>query len=109
MLKTAIIILLLFTSSLSLAAELTLSWDTIPDATGYKIVYGTSYNNLDQEIDAGLGQEESINRRKYSVDNLTLGSVYFFKIKGYNGTVESELSNGAFGVAKMKTTSLSVQ
>lgn len=96
------------------AGEITLSWDSISEASGYKIVYGTGYDSLTQEIDVGVATEGPNNKRKYTVEGLTIGTVYFFKVKAYANVssggvgIESDLSNGAYGVAKIGIPSLTI-
>ncbi len=84
------------------AAELTLSWNVIAEATGYTVLYGVSPDSLTETVDAGLVTT-------FTVPGLELGTVYFFKVRGYTATAEGKLSPGAFGAAQLGITTLSVE
>jgi hypothetical protein len=65
---------------------ITLLWRSVPNAHGYKVVYGTSPDNLSSEFDAG-------NVSGVRLMKLAKNQKYYIKIKAYNGIGESDLSN----------------
>jgi hypothetical protein len=71
------------------SAESMLSWDAVTgDVTGYKIYYGTSSGSYINSKDAG-------NVTQYPLANLSLevGTTYYFVVRAYNASGESESSN----------------
>jgi fibronectin type 3 domain-containing protein len=71
------------------SAESMLSWDAVTgDVTGYKIYYGTSSGSYFYSKDAG-------NVTQYPLANLFLeeGTTYYFVVRAYNASGESESSN----------------
>jgi hypothetical protein len=74
----------------------TLAWDapttntdgtSLTDLVGYKIYYGTVSGKYSHVIDVG-------NLTNYKVENLTVGTTYFFVVTDYNTSgVESGFSN----------------
>lgn len=93
---------LLFTVIITLAAatvqagQLTLNWDPITEPVRtYTLYYGETPDTLDQKIEVG-------DVTRYTVQGLTAGKTYFFRVSGTTlEEVETALSNGAFGAAKL--------
>ena len=98
--KKLIILAILVMASPLYAGSLTLKWSPANGVDGYRIVYGTNPTVLDSEIDVG-------NVTEYTVSGLDVGVTYYFRAKSYigcvetNPCVESVLSYGAFGEAKL--------
>ena len=69
-----------------LSGIITLLWQSVPDAHGYKIKYGTSSGNYTHEIDAQ-------NVSGFRMSKLEQNQTYYLRIVAYNGFGESELSN----------------
>jgi hypothetical protein len=59
-----------------------IEWKSVPDATGYKLKYGTSSGTYTDVIDVG-------NNIGYIVDSLINGQSYYFVVSAYNGRGES--------------------
>jgi hypothetical protein len=72
-------------------AESMLTWDSVADAQGYKIYYGTSKGRYIYSKDVG-------NVIKYPLANFLLdeGTEYFFVVRAYNDAGESGNSSEAF-------------
>jgi hypothetical protein len=89
--KIWFVILLLLTAKI-LAAQttsVTLSWNanSEPDVVGYRLYYGRTSHNYEQNIDAGRSTTATI-------QNLSTGTVYYFAATAYNAAgVESEFSD----------------
>lgn len=75
-------------SAQALAGQVTLAWDAVANATGYKVHYGQSSANYAPAIDAK-------NQLTYTVPALTDGARYYFAVTAYGaaGTTESGYSN----------------
>jgi fibronectin type 3 domain-containing protein len=95
MLKSAVVIIGGTMLSLSLASpakatgSLTLAWDPVlgPDIAGYRLLYGPSSGNYDQQIDAG-------NKTVATIPNLEDGGTYFLVVTAYTAVgMESPPSN----------------
>jgi len=93
--KRLVLLFLLF-PSICMAGEISLSWDAVAEATGYKLHYGTNPEQLDTITDVG-------NVTAFTVAELTMNTQYFFKVSCYNDTGESPLSPGVFGTPKWPT------
>jgi PKD repeat protein len=70
------------------AGQVTLAWDAVANATGYKVHYGQSQTQYSATIDAS-------NQLTYTVPSLTDGTRYYFAVSAYgpSGTLESGFSN----------------
>lgn len=90
------------------AAELILTWTAIDGAEGYRISYGLTPGTLDQTLDVLGVPASDPGKLKHTVVGLDVGVDYFFKILAHSGDVESELSSGVFGMAKLKTPILGI-
>ncbi len=79
---------LFMVSGHSLAGQVTLAWDAVANATGYKVHYGQSSRSYSSTIDAS-------NQLNYTVPALTDGARYYFAVTAYGpaGTTESSYSN----------------
>jgi len=66
--------------------QVDLSWNTVPDADGYKVYYGTVSSVYGAPVDVG-------NVTSYTVPELTNGTTYYFVVTAYNVTGESTNSN----------------
>ena len=89
----ACLILFLFSSSVY-AAQITLAWDAVDSATGYKLYYGHASGHYDQSVDVG-------NVTQYTLTGLGSGA-YFFAVTAYDADEESGYSNEVnytFGVS----------
>ncbi|MGC2578176.1 MAG: DUF4082 domain-containing protein [Terrimicrobiaceae bacterium] len=64
----------------------TLAWDASSGATGYRLRYGTTSENLGQPIDVG-------NTTTRTVSNLNDATTYYFTVTAYNAAGESQPSN----------------
>ncbi|MBU0992199.1 MAG: fibronectin type III domain-containing protein, partial [Proteobacteria bacterium] len=83
------LVVLFFCSFNLYGAEYKLKWDAVSgDVTGYKINYGTSVGNYTNTKDVGKVTE-------YALSNLPLsvGTTYYFVVRAYNATCESEDSD----------------
>lgn len=65
-----------------------LNWNTINDATGYKLQYGTESGNYTDSITVE-GKDSST----YKVPNLQIGKTYYFQIVAIFNGVETVISN----------------
>ena len=93
--KLLIVLFVLFAFVASaVAGEIKLSWEPIDEASSYQINYGLDSVTLDQTIETG-------NVIEFTVDGLTIGTMYYFKVRASNGVIYGEWSNGVFGVAKL--------
>ena len=70
------------------AGQVTLAWDAVANATGYKVHYGQSSSSYSSTIDAA-GQ------LTHTVPGLTDGARYYFAVTAYGppGTLDSGFSN----------------
>jgi len=68
-----------------LETKIYLSWDTVDNATGYKIYYSKSLNNEYIAHDCGNGDY-------YCHENLEYNTTYYYRISAYNDYGESKLS-----------------
>lgn len=66
--------------------RVTLEWESVPYANGYKVRYGTQPGVYDKIIDAN-------NTTGYVLRNLQNGVTYYFSVSAYNGMGESALSD----------------
>ncbi|MCP1426400.1 hypothetical protein J3D43_004916 [Paenibacillus xylanexedens] len=66
----------------------TLNWNTINDATGYKLQYGTDSGSYKDSVTIE-GKESSV----YQVPNLEYGKTYYFQIVAIFNGVETVISN----------------
>ncbi|MEM1135375.1 MAG: fibronectin type III domain-containing protein [Bacteroidota bacterium] len=65
--------------------RVTLLWESVPNANGYKVYYGTDRNRLTEEVDAR-------NTSGFTVKGLENGQRYFFGVRAYNGSGISDIS-----------------
>lgn len=63
-----------------------LSWNSVSDADGYKVKYGTTSGTYTTTVDVG-------NLTQHSVNDLTNGLTYYFIVTAYNSGGESGNSN----------------
>ncbi len=66
--------------------RVTLLWESVPYASGYRILYGTRKWSPDQEADAR-------NASGFTVKDLTNDVPYYFRVVAYNGEGTSRWSN----------------
>lgn len=85
--KCAVItlMLLLTTTASAVAGQLTLAWDPVANATGYKLYYGTSSTSYSASVDVKTATT-------HTLSNLTDGVRYYFAVTSYNGITESGYS-----------------
>ena len=81
----ALLVPLVVVSGSSVAGQLSLAWDPVANAAGYRLYYGTSSGNYSSSIDAQ-------NSTNVTVPGLTDGARYYFAVKAYNGTTTSAFS-----------------
>lgn len=81
-----VIIFVLALTTVASAGSVTLKWDGVTQATGYKVYYGTSTGAKTANINVG-------NVTQYTVPNLQSGSRYYFQATAYNALTESGYSN----------------
>jgi hypothetical protein len=67
------------------AADLTLAWDSVNNASGYMLFYGFESNSYDSMIDVGP-------QLKYKVTGLEDNQLYYFAVKAWNEYGESDYS-----------------
>ncbi|MFO1204702.1 MAG: LamG-like jellyroll fold domain-containing protein [Burkholderiales bacterium] len=81
-------IALFMVSGHALAGQVSLAWDAVANATGYKLHYGQGSGSYSSTVDAG-------NQIAYTVPSLTDGARYYFAVSAYGptGTTESGYSN----------------
>mgnify|MGYP003573033822 CR=1 FL=1 len=96
------LVALLFTlfaaSGHALAGQVTLAWDAVAGAAGYKVYYGQSSGGYASNVDAR-------NQLTYSVSGLSEGARYYFAVTAYGqpGTAESGFSNQVSTVVPTST------
>lgn len=66
--------------------RVTLFWESVPYASGYRVLYGTNQWSPDQEVDAR-------NSSGFTVSGLTNDVTYYFRVVAYNGEGASQWSN----------------
>ena len=83
-----VLVAFLMVSGQTLAGQVTLAWDAVANATGYKLHYGQASGSYASTTDAG-------NQLTYTVPSLTDGARYYFAVTAYGptGTTESSYSN----------------
>lgn len=83
-----VLIALLMVSGHALAGQVSLAWDAVANATGYKLHYGQGSGSYSSTVDAG-------NQLNYTVPSLADGARYYFAVTAYGapGTTESGYSN----------------
>ena len=86
-----VVLVPLAVSGNALAGQLSLAWDPVPNATGYRLHYGIGSRNYSSSIDAQ-------NSTTVTVPGLTDGARYYFAVKAYNSTTTSDFSNEVSGV-----------
>ncbi|MGQ1784456.1 fibronectin type III domain-containing protein [Saccharicrinis sp. GN24d3] len=64
-----------------------LTWWKRDIANGYKVVYGTDENRLENELELS-----GSNNTSTTISNVTVGKDYYFAVKAYNNEGESSLS-----------------
>ena len=64
---------------------ISIKWNAVAGATGYKVYYGTNSYNLEYV--------KSVTTKAYAITGLTANTTYYFAVKSYNSTNESELSS----------------
>ena len=76
-----------------MAGDVTVAWDAVPSATGYRVHYGYGSRSYASSIDVK-------NVTKFTVPGLTDGARYFFAVTAYGGagTKASGYSNEVSGV-----------
>lgn len=79
------ILLMLFAVPGAYAADVTVSWDEVEGATGYRLYYGESPGNYDQNIDMGAAPPFTF--------NLNAGKRYYIAATAYCIEGESDYSN----------------
>ena len=67
------------------AGQVSLAWDAVSGATGYRLFYGTATGNYASNVDAK-------NATNYTVAGLTDGTRYYFSVRAYNATMTSGYS-----------------
>jgi PKD repeat protein len=82
------LIAFLMLSGHALAGQVTLAWDAVANATGYKLHYGQGSGSYSSTVDAGTQLSQT-------VPSLTDGARYYFAVTAYGpaGTTESGYSN----------------
>ncbi|MDZ7622377.1 MAG: fibronectin type III domain-containing protein [Candidatus Competibacteraceae bacterium] len=92
-LMTASIVLLLHSTNIVFAREVTLAWNANPEPVlgGYRLYYGTSTGNYTSVVEVG-------NQTTYTVFGLADDRPYYFVVTAYDSTktVESGFSNEVF-------------
>ncbi|MGB8437101.1 MAG: LamG-like jellyroll fold domain-containing protein, partial [Burkholderiales bacterium] len=86
-------------SGTSFAGQLTLAWDAVANATGYKVHFGQSSGTYTASVDAG-------NKLNQAVTGLNDGTRYYFAVTAYGpqGTTESGFSNQVSAVVPTTST-----
>lgn len=87
----ALLLILLSVPALCFAGSVTLQWNGVDEATGYKIYYGIETGKYTATVDAG-------NVTGLTIPNLKAGVKYYFVATAYNDLIESAYSNEASGV-----------
>ncbi len=67
------------------AGQVSVAWDAVSGATGYKLYYGTASGSYSSNVDAKTATS-------YTVANLTDGTRYYFAAQAYNSTTTSGYS-----------------
>ena len=67
------------------AGQVSLAWDAVSGATGYRLYYGTASSNYSSNVDAKTATSST-------VANLTDGTRYYFAVQAYNSTSTSGYS-----------------
>ena len=70
------------------AAEVSLTWKPSMNATGYRVYYGETQDNMNFSVNAGQ-------LTTYIVRRLECGKKYYFYVCAFNDAGESEVSNTA--------------
>lgn len=68
------------------AGQVSLAWDAVTGATGYRLYYGTASGSYASNVDAKTATS-------HTVANLTDGTRYYFSVRAYNSTTTSGYSN----------------
>ncbi|MFO1204710.1 MAG: LamG-like jellyroll fold domain-containing protein [Burkholderiales bacterium] len=68
------------------AGQVSLAWDAVSGATGYRLYYGTASGSYTSNVDAKTATT-------YTVANLTDGTRYYFAVRAYNATTTSGYSS----------------
>ena len=97
----SVVVALVAVSGNSLAGQLSLAWNPVAGATGYKLYYGTASRNYSSNVDAK-------NVTSYTVAGLTNGASYYFAVQAYNATATSGYSNEVSAVVPGSTTAAPV-
>lgn len=76
----------------SRSGEVTLDWTTVPNALNYQVEFTTTDPNLPEVnwVQSGVSSKS-----KYSVDNLSVGQYYWFRVKAYGRDDASGYSDPA--------------
>jgi hypothetical protein len=82
----------------ALAGQLKLAWDAVPNATGYRLYYGTSSGNYPSSIDAKT-------QTTATVSGLTDGARYYFAVKAYSSSTMSNFSGEVSAIVPTATSS----
>ena len=72
-------------SANAMAGQVSLAWNSVSGATGYRLYYGTSSGNYASNVDAKTSTS-------YTVAGLTDGTRYYFAVRAYNATTTSGYS-----------------
>ena len=91
----------LLTSATGGTASATISWNALPEATGYKLYYGTSTGIY------GSGRSVG-NVTTYSLTGLVAGKTYYFAVTGVNTGGEGAKSNELSALTIPGTASISL-
>lgn len=79
--------LVMLFSTISQAADVTLSWNaSASEVQGYRIYYGTTHGNYTDSVNVG-------NVTQYKLSGLQANVTYYFVTRAYNGGAESGNSN----------------
>lgn len=94
----ALLLALTTTAGEVLAGQLTLAWDGVANATGYKVYYGRTSGRYTSNADAK-------NQLSYTLSGLNEGVRYYFAVTAYGsaGTAESGFSNQVSAVVPTST------
>lgn len=68
------------------AAEVKVTWQPAMNATGYRVYYGETQDNMKFSVNAGQ-------LTTYIVQRLECGKKYYFYVTAYNDAGESDVSN----------------
>ncbi|WP_173219801.1 glycoside hydrolase family 2 TIM barrel-domain containing protein [Paenibacillus alba] len=75
-------------SAVSGNGQVSLSFNNVEKATGYRVKYGTSAGSLTSVVNVNLAAVG-----QYTITGLTNGTTYYFAVSALNNEVESGLSN----------------